>query len=142
MSNFMKLLEEAESSSNNLKFKEFKELLKKVYEISKSYNKVDDEFIRLDLIIDYSKYTPIIEVIFVGGRIENNKTLQKQFSSIMSIFNEHIDKYLTKTKIEKLTISDYIMNFYDIDLKNKENLNLFSAFRTNFKKRNNSLVKY
>lgn len=94
------------------------------------------------MIIDYSKYTPIIEVIFVGGRIENNKTLQKQFSSIMSIFNEYIDKYLTKTKIEKLTISDYIMNFYDIDLKNKENLNLFSAFRTNFKKRNNSLVKY
>lgn len=142
MSNFMKLLEEVESSNNNLKFKEFKELLKKVYEISKSYNKVDGEFIRLDLIIDYSKYTPIIEVIFVGGRIENNKTLQKQFSSIMSIFNEYIDKYLTKTKIEKLTISDYIMNFYDIDLKNKENLNLFSAFRTNFKKRNNSLVKY
>lgn len=141
MSNFMKLLEEAESN-NNLKFKEFKELLKKVYEISKSYNKVDGEFIRLDLIIDYSKYTPIIEVIFVGGRIENNKTLQKQFSSIMSIFNEYIDKYLTKTKIEKLTISDYIMNFYDIDLKNKEKLNLFSAFRTNFKKRNNSLVKY
>lgn len=141
MSNFMKLLEEAESN-NNLKFKEFKELLKKVYEISNSYNKVDGEFIRLDLIIDYSKYTPIIEVIFVGGRIENNKTLQKQFSSIMSIFNEYIDKYLTKTKIEKLTISDYIMNFYDIDLKNKENLNLFSAFRTNFKKRNNSLVKY
>lgn len=139
MSNFMKLLEEAETSSNNLKFKE---LLTKVYETSKSYNKVDDEFIRLDLIIDYSKYTPIIEVIFVGGRIENNKTLQKQFSSIMSIFNEYIDKYLTKTKIEKLTISDYIMNFYDIDLKNKENLNLFSAFRTNFKKRNNSLVKY
>ena len=142
MSNFMKLLEEVETSSNNLKFKEFKELLTKVYETSKSYNKVDDEFIRLDLIIDYSKYTPIIEVIFVGGRIENNKTLQKQFSSIMSIFNEYIDKYLTKTKIEKLTISDYIMNFYDIDLKNKENLNLFSAFRTNFKKRNNSLVKY
>lgn len=142
MSNFMKLLEEVESNNNNLKFKEFKELLKKVYEISKSYNKVDGEFIRLDLIIDYSKYTPIIEVIFVGGRIENNKTLQKQFSSIMSIFNEYIDKYLTKTKIEKLTISDYIMNFYDIDLKNKENLNLFSAFRTNFKKRNNSLVKY
>lgn len=142
MSNFMKLLEEVESSNNNLKFKEFKELLKKVYEISNSYNKVDGEFIRLDLIIDYSKYTPIIEVIFVGGRIENNKTLQKQFSSIMSIFNEYIDKYLTKTKIEKLTISDYIMNFYDIDLKNKENLNLFSAFRTNFKKRNNSLVKY
>lgn len=142
MSNFMKLLEEVESSNNNLKFKEFKELLKKVYEISKSYNKVDGEFIRLDLIIDYSKYTPIIEVIFVGGRIENNKTLQKQFSSIMSIFNEYIDKYLTKTKIEKLTISDYVMNFYDIDLKNKENLNLFSAFRTNFKKRNNSLVKY
>lgn len=142
MSNFMKLLEEVESSNNNLKFKEFKELLKKVYEISKSYNKVDGEFIRLDLIIDYSKYTPIIEVIFVGGRIENNKTLQKQFSSIMSIFNEYIDKYLTKTKIERLTISDYIMNFYDIDLKNKENLNLFSAFRTNFKKRNNSLVKY
>ena len=141
MSNFMKLLEEAESN-NNLKFKDFKELLKKVYEISNSYNKVDGEFIRLDLIIDYSKYTPIIEVIFVGGRIENNKTLQKQFSSIMSIFNEYIDKYLTKTKIEKLTISDYIMNFYDIDLKNKENLNLFSAFRTNFKKRNNSLVKY
>lgn len=141
MSNFMKLLEEAESN-NNLKFKEFKELLKKVYEISNSYNKVDGEFIRLDLIIDYSKYTPIIEVIFVGGRIENNKTLQKQFSSIMSIFNEYIDKYLTKTKIEKLTISDYIMNFYDIDLKNKENLNLFSAFRTNFKKRNNNLVKY
>ena len=141
MSNFMKLLEEAESN-NNLKFKEFKELLKKVYEVSNSYNKVDGEFIRLDLIIDYSKYTPIIEVIFVGGRIENNKTLQKQFSSIMSIFNEYIDKYLTKTKIEKLTISDYIMNFYDIDLKNKENLNLFSAFRTNFKKRNNSLVKY
>lgn len=141
MSNFMKLLEEAESN-NNLKFKEFKELLKKVYEISNSYNKVDGEFIRLDLIIDYSKYTPIIEVIFVGGRIENNKTLQKQFSSIMSIFNEYIDKYLTKTKIEKLTISDYIMNFYDIDLKNKENLNLFSAFRTNFKKRNNILVKY
>ena len=139
MSNFMKLLEEVESSNNNLKFKE---LLTKVYETSKSYNKVDDEFIRLDLIIDYSKYTPIIEVIFVGGRIENNKTLQKQFSSIMSIFNEYIDKYLTKTKIEKLTISDYIMNFYDIDLKNKENLNLFSAFRTNFKKRNNSLVKY
>jgi len=139
MSNFMKLLEEVESSNNNLKFKE---LLKKVYEISKSYNKVDGEFIRLDLIIDYSKYTPIIEVIFVGGRIENNKTLQKQFSSIMSIFNEYIDKYLTKTKIEKLTISDYVMNFYDIDLKNKENLNLFSAFRTNFKKRNNSLVKY
>jgi hypothetical protein len=138
----MKLLEEVESSNNNLKFKEFKELLKKVYEISNSYNKVDGEFIRLDLIIDYSKYTPIIEVIFVGGRIENNKTLQKQFSSIMSIFNEYIDKYLTKTKIEKLTISDYIMNFYDIDLKNKENLNLFSAFRTNFKKRNNSLVKY
>jgi len=137
----MKLLEEAESN-NNLKFKEFKELLKKVYEVSNSYNKVDGEFIRLDLIIDYSKYTPIIEVIFVGGRIENNKTLQKQFSSIMSIFNEYIDKYLTKTKIEKLTISDYIMNFYDIDLKNKENLNLFSAFRTNFKKRNNSLVKY
>ena len=142
MSNFMKLLEQAETSSNNLKFKEFKELLKKVYEISKSYNKIDGEFIRLDLIIDYSKYTPIIEVIFVGGRIENNKTLQKQFSSIMSIFNEYIDKYLTKTKIEKLTISDYVMNFYDIDLKNKENLNLFSAFRTNFKKRNNSLVKY
>lgn len=142
MSNFMKLLEEVESNNNNLKFKEFKGLLKKVYEISKSYNKVDGEFIRLDLIIDYSKYTPIIEVIFVGGRIENNKTLQKQFSSIMSIFNEYIDKYLTKTKIEKLTISDYIMNFYDIDLKNKENLNLFSAFRTNFKKRNNSLVKY
>lgn len=142
MSNFMKLLEQAETSSNNLKFKEFKELLKKVYEISKSYNKIDGEFIRLDLIIDYSKYTPIIEVIFVGGRIENNKTLQKQFSSIMSIFNEYIDKYLTKTKIEKLTISDYVMNFYDIDLKSKENLNLFSAFRTNFKKRNNSLVKY
>lgn len=142
MSNFMKLLEEVESNNNNLKFKEFKELLKKVYEISKSYNKVDGEFIRLDLIIDYSKYTPIIEVIFVGGRIENNKTLQKQFSSIMSIFNEYIDKYLTKSKIEKLTISDYVMNFYDIDLKNKENLNLFSAFRTNFKKRNNSLVKY
>ena len=141
MSNFMKLLEEAESN-NNLKFKEFKELLKKVYEISKSYNKVDGEFIRLDLIIDYSKYTPIIEVIFVGGRIENNKTLQKQFNSIMSIFNEYIDKYLTKTKIERLTVSDYVMNFYDIDLKNKENLNLFSAFRTNFKKRNNSLVKY
>lgn len=139
MSNFMKLLEEAD---NTFKIKEFKELLKKVYEISKSYNKVDGEFIRLDLIIDYSKYTPIIEVIFVGGRIENNKTLQKQFSSIMSIFNEYIDKYLTKTKIEKLTISDYVMNFYDIDLKNKENLNLFSAFRTNFKKRNNSLVKY
>lgn len=142
MSNFMKLLEEVESSSNNLKFKEFKELLKKVYEISNSYNKVDGEFIRLDLIIDYSKYTPIIEVIFVGGRIENNKTLQKQFNSIMSIFNEYIDKYLTKTKIERLTVSDYVMNFYDIDLKNKENLNLFSAFRTNFKKRNNSLVKY
>ena len=141
MSNFMKLLEEAESN-NNLKFKEFKELLKKVYEISKSYNKVDGEFIMLDLIIDYSKYTPIVEVIFVGGRIENNKTLQKQFSSIMSIFNEYIDKYLTKTKIEKLTASDYVMNFYDIDLKNKENLNLFSAFRTNFKKRNNNLVKY
>lgn len=138
MSNFMKLLEEAD---NTFKIKEFKELLKKIYEISKSYNKVDGEFIRLDLIIDYSKYTPIIEVIFVGGRIENNKTLQKQFSSIMSIFNEYIDKYLTKTKIEKLTISDYVMNFYDIDLKNKENLNLFSAFRTNFKKRNNSLVK-
>lgn len=137
----MKLLEEAESS-NNLKFKEFKELLKKVYEISKSYNKVDGEFIRLDLIIDYSKYSPIIEVIFVGGRIENNKTLQKQFNSIMSIFNEYIDKYLTKTKIERLTVSDYVMNFYDIDLKNKENLNLFSAFRTNFKKRNNNLVKY
>jgi hypothetical protein len=79
----MKLLEEAD---NTFKIKEFKELLKKVYEISKSYNKVDGEFIRLDLIIDYSKYTPIIEVIFVGGRIENNKTLQKQFSSIMSIF--------------------------------------------------------
>lgn len=139
MSKFMKLLEEIESSNNNLKFKE---LLKKVYEISKSYNKVDGEFIRLDLIIDYSKYTPIIEVIFVGGRIENNKTLQKQFNSIMSIFNEYIDKYLTKTKIEKLTASDYVMNFYDIDLKNKENLNLFSAFRTNFKKRNNNLVKY
>ena len=139
MSNFMKLLEEAD---NTFKIKEFKELLKKVYEISNSYNKVDGEFIRLDLIIDYSKYSPIIEVIFVGGRIENNKTLQKQFNSIMSIFNEYIDKYLTKTKIEKLTISDYIMNFYDIDLKNKENLNLFSAFRTNFKKRNNSLVKY
>ena len=139
MSNFMKLLEEAD---NTFKIKEFKELLKKVYEISKSYNKVDGEFIRLDLIIDYSKYTPIIEVIFVGGRIENNKTLQKQFSSIMSIFNEYIDKFLTKTKIEKLTISDYVMNFYDIDLKNKENLNLFSAFRTNFIKRNNNLVKY
>lgn len=139
MSNFMKLLEEAD---NTFKIKEFKELLKKVYEISNSYNKVDGEFIRLDLIIDYSKYSPIIEVIFVGGRIENNKTLQKQFNSIMSIFNEYIDKYLTKTKIEKLTISDYVMNFYDIDLKNKENLNLFSAFRTNFKKRNNSLVKY
>jgi hypothetical protein len=139
MNNFMKLLEEAETSNNNLKFKE---LLKRVYEISKSYNKVDGEFIRLDLIIDYSKYSPIIEVIFVGGRIENNKTLQKHFSSIMSIFNEYIDKYLTKTKIEKLTASDYVMNFYDIDLKNKENLNLFSAFRTNFKKRNNNLVKY
>ena len=139
MSNFMKLLEQAELSNNNLKFKE---LLKKVYEISKSYNKVDGEFIRLDLIIDYSKYTPIIEVIFVGGRIENNKTLQKQFNSIISIFNEYIDKYLTKTKIEKLTVSDYVMNFYDIDLKNKENLNLFSSFRTNFKKRNNNLVKY
>ena len=139
MSKFMKLLEEAD---NTFKIKEFKELLKKVYEISNSYNKVDGEFIRLDLIIDYSKYSPIIEVIFVGGRIENNKTLQKQFKSIMSIFNEYIDKYLTKTKIEKLTISDYVMNFYDIDLKNKENLNLFSAFRTNFKKRNNSLVKY
>lgn len=139
MNNFMKLLEEAETSNNNLKFKE---LLKRVYEISKSYNKVDGEFIRLDLIIDYSKYSPIIEVIFVGGRIENNKTLQKQFNSIMSIFNEYIDKYLTKTKIERLTVSDYVMNFYDIDLKNKENLNLFSAFRTNFKKRNNNLVKY
>lgn len=44
MSNFMKLLEEVESSNNNLKFKEFKELLKKVYEISNSYNKVDGEF--------------------------------------------------------------------------------------------------
>ena len=36
MNNFMKLLEEAETSNNNLKFKE---LLKRVYEISKSYNK-------------------------------------------------------------------------------------------------------